>query len=77
VELLVEEHIAYTKNFTRQDAHPFRETIIATMTTNIDAVASAPCVFIDATKDQEAVSATASIAQAPNTVVNDTESDSD
>jgi len=85
VHLLVEENIPYTRKFPKEDADPFRDTIIASMlafenehTSMINVAHSAPYLFKDATKADDAQSAAGSIAhQAPTTVINDTESDSD
>jgi hypothetical protein len=85
VHLLVEGKIPYRAKFPKEDADAFRNATIASMVafekehmSNINAAHSAPYLAMKATKAEDAASAAASIAQqAPATVINDTESDSD
>ena len=86
VDLLVDGNILYTRKFHKEDKDAYRDTIIKNMiafdnehTLMINnAELSAPYLCVNATKADDAQSAAGSIAQqAPTTVINDTESDSD
>jgi len=77
LELFENKCVGYTLKFKREYADPFRDTIIATLKA-IDAAASAPSLSMEATNAQDAMSPADSIAhETPNTVMHDTESDSD
>ena len=78
LDLLRNEHIPYPPKF--KDASRFRDTIIADLTKILTASENADTSIINAAPSapEDAVPAAASIAQqATNTVMNDTESDSD
>ena len=78
LDLLRNEHIPYPLKF--KDASRFRDTIIADLTEILTASENADTSIINAAPNapEDAVPAAASIAQqATNTVMNDTESDSD